>query len=132
MGHVPLTATREEAAAGAASLRQGIIGLAARLSFDNLSRRFRPALEGGAGVAISRVKGEAVPGWISKSKATATTVIYLRPSGAVVLTKRLALTVGAMLGKSLPSITVAIDGEPALQWGNFILCGDIGLIVGLI
>ena len=132
MGHVPLTATREEAAAGAASLRQGIIGLAARLSFETLSKRFRPALEGGAGVAISRVEGEAVPGWISKSKVTATAVLYLRLSGAVVLTKRLALTIGAMLGKSLPGITVAIDGEPALRWGNFLLCGDLGIIVGLV
>jgi hypothetical protein len=132
MGHVPLTATRAEAAAGAASLRQGIIGLAARLSFETLSRRFRPALEGGAGVAVTRVEGEAVPGWIAKSKSTTAAILFLRLGGAVVLTRRIALTVGALLGTSLPGLSVAIDGEPTLEWGDFVFCGDIGLVLVVI
>lgn len=131
-GHIPLSSTRTEAAAGSATLKNGVVGIEARLAFPGLFDRFRPAIGLGAALSILRIEGAAAQGFTPQSETVFTARIHLRISGAVRITERLAFTFGVLPAHALGGVTVAIAGERTLTWGDFILDGYVGLEIGLL
>ena len=131
-GHIPLSSTRTEAPEGAATLKNGVVGVEARMTFPGLLKRFRPSIGLGAALSISRIEGEAEPGFVSQNETLFTARIHLRIFGAVRITEHLAFTFGGLLAHSTTGVTVAIAGERTLDWGDIILDGYFGFEIGLL
>ena len=132
LGQVPLMPTRADDAHGSAAMKNGIVGIEARSTFPKFSKHFRPSIGVGAALAITRVEGEAEPGYVSQDDTRLTARLHLSVSAAVPITERLAFTFGATLAHSLAGVTVAVAGEPTIIWGDIILDGYLGLEIALL
>jgi hypothetical protein len=131
-GQVPLTALKADHAAGKAALWHGITALGVRYTAPTLARRLQPWLEGGVGMVLARVEGEAEPGWTPNAATSVTAGLYVRGALAVVLHDRVHLLVGALLGRSFPGIDVLMDDEEVIEWGHVVFCGFLGVAMGFL
>ena len=131
-GHSPITPIRVTQPAGTIVHRHGLMALGVRLTSPIVARRLKNWIGGGAGLIVTRVKGYATSGFESNADTDTLGLVYLRTGLTAALSEQFGITVGALVGRSLPGTQVFILEDSVLKWGHVILCGFLALEFSLL
>lgn len=122
MGVVPLFAIELNEVEGRADVVTGIVGAGLRTRFGRSPSRLRAVFDLGAAVSVLSMKGTANPTFTSLEANIVTSLLYLRPRIAIILTRWLQMSFEVIIGVSVPRAVVTFAGRRVTTWGQPLVC----------
>ena len=123
----PLVIREDE---GRVSVRKGILAIGTRLEIPTPAKRLHFAASIGVGMDVTVVSADAERDLHEHLGSSIAALPYGRLEMRIQLTRRISLTVGALLGTDIPRTRVTVVDKGVIMMSPLLLSGYLGMDVG--